>query len=146
MSQLANTNASDSAPTGTIADNVAPTSRQDSARPRLVLHLNAKGRKEAEAAARSLQRAGAHLERYRQTLNGHAATENNITQPLLKSARAAIKAYSRISHPGGRAKKTYEAAKRAYDETNRLIMDDLQRLLDSKVQEQRLAENLGGGD
>jgi len=146
MPPLANTNASDSAPTSTPVDNMTSDIRRDSARPRLILHLNPKGRKEAEAAARSLRRAGAHLERYRQTLNGHVVTESNITQPLLDAARAAVKTFNRISHPGDRAKKTYEAAKRAYDETNRLMMIDLQELLDSKIQEQRLAENLGGGE
>jgi hypothetical protein len=144
MSSLTNINASDSASTSTPVDNDARTIRKDSARPRLTLHLNPQKRKEAEAAARSLQRAGAHLERYRQALNGHAATESEITQPLIKTARAAIKTFNRISHTGDRAKKIYESAKRGFDETMRLMLIDLQKLLDVKIQEQCIAGPMQG--
>lgn len=106
----------------------------------MILHLNASKRKEAEAAARSLQRAQAHLERHRHILNGHAATESNITQPLLDSAWAAIKSFNRISHPGDRARKTYESAKRDFDETTRLMAEDLQELLKEKTRALHLSE------
>ena len=126
---LTNTKATDSAPTSTPISNNAPTTREDSARPRLILHLNANKRREAEAAARSLQQAQAHLERCRQNLNGHAATESNIAQALLDSAWAAIDNYNRISHPGDLARKTYESARRDFDKTFRLMADDVSKLL-----------------
>lgn len=113
-------------------------------RSRTILHLNASKRKEAEAAARDLRRVQAHLERYRQVLDGHAATESDITQPLLKAARAAIKSYNCIPHPGDRARRTYMSAKRDFDETTRLMANDLKRLL-QKIQAQNFAQAVHDG-
>jgi len=144
---LKNTNASKGAPTNTNASNGAPTStnlnnparkiRRDSARPPLILHLNAKQRKEAEAeaAACTLRRAQATLESYRQSLNGYAATESEISQPLLTSAWAAINTFNSIAHPGDRARRIFGAAKRAFDETTGLMADDIERLLRVKLEE-----------
>ena len=138
---LKKTTGSDDAPTSTNTndDNSARATRQDSARPRLILHLNAKQRKEAEAAARSLRRAAATLESYRQSLNGHAATESEVSQPLLDSARAAIRTFESISHPGDRARNIFNAAKRAYEETTRLMSNDIERLLEFQLEAQRAA-------
>jgi len=61
MPSLTRTNASDGTPTSTPVDNGPATVRQDSARPRTILYLNASKRKEAEAAARDLRRVQAHL-------------------------------------------------------------------------------------
>lgn len=144
MPSLTRTNASDGAPTSTPVDNGAATVRQDSARPRTILYLNASKRKEAEAAARDLRRVQAHLERYRQVLDGHAATESDITQPLLKAARAAIKSYNCIPHPGDRARRTYMSAKRDFDETTRLMANDLRRLL-QRIQAQNIAQPVHDG-
>jgi hypothetical protein len=109
-----NTNTSNNAATSTPISNTTLTPRQDSTQPRLILHLNAKQRKEAEAAARSLQTAGAALERYRRRLHGSTAPESWFTQPLLHSAHAAIETFNRISHPGHRARRTFDSAKRAF--------------------------------
>lgn len=138
---LKKTTGSDDAPTSTNTndDNSARATRQDSARPRLILHLNAKQRKEAEAAARSLRRAAATLESYRQSLNGHAATESEVSQPLLDSARAAIRTFESISHPGDRARNIFNPAKRAYEETTRLMSNDIERLLEFQLEAQRAA-------
>jgi hypothetical protein len=147
---LKNTNASKSAPTNTNTSSGAPTStnlnnparkiRRDSARPPLILHLNAKQRKEAEAAACTLRRAQATLESYRQSLDGYAATESEISQPLLNSARAAIDTLNSIAHPGDRARRIFAAAKRAFDETRSLMANDIQRELDFQNQRQDVAE------
>jgi hypothetical protein len=130
MPSLTNTNSANGAPTSDSDDNTAPTYPQDSARPRFTLHLNAKQRKEAEAAAQSLRRTQAALERHRQNLNGRAARDRRITQPLLDSARAAIERFNRILHPGCRARETFEAALWAWGETLRLMADDAEREYD----------------
>jgi len=93
------------------------------------LHLNAKQRKKAEAAAHSLRYAQVALARHRQRLNGRAATESSITAPLLKSARAAIKRYRRIAHPGEPARRAFESAKRDYERITRAMARDLEREL-----------------
>ena len=149
---LKNTNASKSAPTNNNASNSAPTSTnlnnparkscRDSARPPLILHLNAKQRKEAEAAACSLRRAQATLESYRQSLDGYAATESEISQPLLNSAWAAINTFNGIAHPGDRARRIFAAAKRAFDETTGLMANDIKRLLRFQLEEQRAADKI----
>jgi hypothetical protein len=137
---LKNTTASNGAPTSTSNDNSARAMRQDSARPLLILHLNAKQRKEAEAAARSLRRAQATLESYRQSLNGHGATESEITQPLLDASRAAIRTFESISHPGDRARNIFNPAKRAFEETTRLMSNDIERLLEFQLEAQHAAD------
>ena len=139
---LNNTNASSDAPTDNDGNNSTPPTRQDSARPCLTLHLNAKQRNEAEAAARSLRRAQATLESYRQSLNGHAATESEISQPLLDSAWAAINTFNGIAHPGDRARRIFGAAKRAFDETTGLMANDIERLLRLKLRERRAANRI----
>jgi len=140
MPSLTNTNASDNATTSTPISNNTLAPRQDSAQPRLILHLNAKQRKEAEAAARSLQSAGAALERYRWRLDGRSAPESWFTQPLLHSAHAAIETFNSISHPGHRARREFDAAKRRFDETSRLMARDIERLLERELRAQREAE------
>ena len=152
---LKNTKASNKAPTNTNAGNGAPTSTnlnnpalricRDSARPPLILHLNAKQRKEAEAAARTLRRAQAILESYRQSLNGYAATESEISQPLLDSAHTAIITFNRIAHPGDRARDIFRLAKRAFDETKRLMAIDIQRELDLQNRRSRVVQAAGSG-
>jgi hypothetical protein len=138
------TNTSDNATASTPISNSTPALRQDSAQPRLILHLNAKQRKEAEAAARSLQIAGAALERYRWRLrlDGRMAPESWFTQPLLHSAHAAIETFNRTSHPGNRARRTFDSAKRRFDETSRLFVRDVERLLERELEEQRAAERM----
>lgn len=124
MSSLTNINASDNAATSNTVSNNTPVNHQDNPRPRFTLHLNAKQRREAEAAAQSLQRAQAALERHRRNLNGRAARDRRITQPLLDSARAAIRRFNRILHPGGRTREAFEAALWAWGETLRRMADD----------------------
>ena len=136
---LKDVNANDGAPINNDGYNSAHPVRQDSARPRLILYLNAKQREEAEAAARSLRRTTATLEGYRQSLDGYAATESGISLSLLRTAWAAIRTFESISHPGHRARDIYNAARRAFDETTRLMANDIQRLLDFKLREQRAA-------
>lgn len=140
----ANTNASNGAPTIANLNNPARNIRRDSARPPLILHLNAKQRKDAEAAACTLRRAQATLESYRQSLNGYAATESEISQPLLNSAWAAIDTFNSIAHPGDRARRIFAAAKRAFDETRRLIANDIQRELDFHEGRRDVAEAISG--
>ncbi|GAB7322192.1 hypothetical protein MBLNU13_g03198t1 [Cladosporium sp. NU13] len=135
-----NTNASNGAPPSTNLDNPACKIRKDSARPRLILHLNAKQRKEAEAAARSLRRATASLESYRQSLDGHAAPESKITQPLTDTAWAAIDTFNRIAHPGGRAREIFALAMHAFDEMRRLMISDIQKQLDCETSRQGVEE------
>jgi hypothetical protein len=129
MPSLTNTDASDNAATSNTVSNNAPVSHQDIARPRFTLHLNANQRKEAEAATQSLQRAHAALGRHRRILNGRAARDSRITQPLLDSARAAIRRFNRILHPGGRTRVAFEAALWAWGRTLRLMADDVEREL-----------------
>ncbi|KAM0709866.1 hypothetical protein Q7P35_003908 [Cladosporium inversicolor] len=130
---LKNPNTSNGAPTSTPISNDAPTNRQDSAHPPLILHLNAKQRKEAEAAVKSLQNAQAALERHRPKLNGRAVQESSVTQPLLKSCRAAIRRFSRIPHPGALTREKFEAARRDFEETTSIMASDLQIELDVEL-------------
>ena len=140
----ANTKASNGAPISTNLNNPARRIRRDSARPPLILHLNAKQRKEAEAAACTLRRAQATLESYRQSLNGYAATESEISQPLLNSAWAAIDTFNSIAYPGDRARRIFAAAKHAFDETRSLMANDIQRELDFQNRRQDVAEAVSG--
>jgi hypothetical protein len=91
-----------------------------------VLHLNPRQRKEAEIAAQSLERAQARLERHRRTADGRTASESDTTLLLINAARAAIRTFESISHPGDRARRIYEPAKRRFDGTIRLLVMDLQ--------------------
>jgi hypothetical protein len=140
MPSLTNTNAIQNAAINTHGDNAASTTPQDSARPRFTLHLNAKQRKEAEAATQSLQRTQAALERHRQNLQGRATRDRRITQPLLDSARAAIGRFNRILHPGGRTREAFEAALWAWGQTLRLMADDAERELNAELWLEGVAE------
>jgi hypothetical protein len=53
-----------------------------------VLHLNPRQRREAEIAAQSLERVQARLERHRRMVDGRAASESNTTLLLINEARA----------------------------------------------------------
>jgi hypothetical protein len=140
MPSLTDINASDNAATSNTASNNTPVNHQDNPRPRFILHLNANQRKEAEAATHSLQRAQAALERHRGNLNGRAARDRTITQPLLDSARAAIRRFNRILHPGGRTREAFEAALWAWGRTLRLMADDAEWELNVELWLEGVAE------
>lgn len=138
-------NASNTAPTSTPISENAPTNPQNSAHPPLILHLNAKQRKKAEAATKSLRDAQAALERHRRKLNGRAARESEVTKPLLRSARAAIRRFNRIQHPGGRTREVFEEARRDFEETTSIMASDLQRELACELWLQDVAEAVCAG-
>jgi hypothetical protein len=106
-----------------------------------VLHLNPRQRREAEIAAQSLERVQARLERHRRMVDGRAASESNTTLLLINEARAAIRTFKSISHPGDRARCIYEPAKRLFDGTIKLLVMDMQRQMTAESKE---AEALDG--
>jgi hypothetical protein len=100
-----------------------------------VLHLNPRQRREAEIAAQSLERVQARLERHRRMVDGRAASESNTTLLLINEARAAIRTFKSISHPGDRARCIYEPAKRLFDGTIKLLVMDMQRQMTAESKE-----------
>lgn len=138
-------NASNTAPTSVPVSNNAPTNPQNSAHPPLILHLNANQRRKAEAALKALERAQAALERHRRELNGRASRDGSITDPLVKSAFAAITRFERIQHPGGRTREKFLEAMLDFEETSGLILRDIQRDLACQLWLRGVAEALHDG-
>jgi hypothetical protein len=100
-----------------------------------LLHLNPRQRREAEIAAQSLERVQARLERHRRMVDRRAASESNTTLLLINEARAAIRTFKSISHPGDRARCIYEPAKRLFDGTIKLLVMDMQRQMTAESKE-----------
>jgi hypothetical protein len=105
---------------------------------RNTLYLNAKQRRCATAAAETLRRSRATLERYRQVLAGHAATEAHITQPLVNAALTTITTFKAIAHPGERARTVFEKAQREHEQTLRLLVRDCERRVTYLIGEDRM--------
>jgi hypothetical protein len=68
-------------------------------------------------------------------VDGRAASESDTTLLLVNAARAAIRTFESISHPGDRARRTYELAKRRFEGTIRLLVVDLQRQMAAESME-----------
>jgi hypothetical protein len=100
-----------------------------------VLHLNPRQRREAEITAQSLKRVQARLEHHRRMVDGGAAPESNITLLLINEARAVIRTFESISHPGDRARCTYEPAKRLFDGTIKSLVMDIQKQMAAESME-----------
>jgi hypothetical protein len=67
--------------------------------------------------------------------DGRTASESDTTLLLINAARAAIRTFESISHPGDRARRIYEPAKRRFDGTIKSLVMDLQRQMDAESME-----------
>lgn len=113
--------------------------------PKLVLHLNAKQRKQAESAAESLERAQARLSMYWENLSHLSAEETESLGPDLAEGRRAICEFNSIAHPGEPARSRFIKAEREFEWMSRLLKGTfeikLERLERARLERDDLTES-----